>query len=138
MAKRILVMGLPGSGKTTLAMELVKQLSAAGKTVTHFNADSVRKEFNDWDFSETGRIRQSVRMRFLAEKAKTDFVVCDFIAPLQEMRDSFKAHHTIWLDTIEEGRFDDTNKMFVAPTKYDFRITEKDAVKWVAVILQSL
>lgn len=135
MAKRILIMGLPGSGKTTLAIRLKNHIEdikheGYGITVEWFNADEVRKKFNDWDFSEAGRIRQSLRMDELAAKSTADYVICDFVAPLVEMRNNFKADWTIWMDTIEQGRFEDTNKAFVAPTVYDFRITEQDANKW--------
>lgn len=135
MAKRILIMGLPGSGKTTLATRLKNHIEdikheGYGITVDWFNADEVRKKFNDWDFSEAGRIRQSLRMDELAAKSTADYVICDFVAPLVEMRNNFKADWTIWMDTIEQGRFEDTNRAFVPPTVYDFRITEQDAAKW--------
>lgn len=128
--QRILIMGLPGSGKTTLAQYLVDALQNENKTVWHLNADEIRKEANDWDFSEEGRIRQSVRMRTLADSKDVDFVIADFVAPFPIMRDNFDAHWTIWVDTIDEGRFADTNKIFVKPTKFDFRVTVKDAAAW--------
>jgi energy-coupling factor transporter ATP-binding protein EcfA2 len=130
MTQRILIMGLPGSGKTTLAEKLLQLLEDSGKTVTWFNADEVRKQFDDWDFSEQGRIRQSKRMYDLAETCGTDYALCDFVAPLIEMRHNFKADWTIWMDTIREGRYADTNKMFIEPDIYDFRITEQNADKW--------
>jgi adenylylsulfate kinase len=130
MTQRILIMGLPGSGKTTLAEKLLHLLEDTGKTVTWFNADEVRKQFDDWDFSEQGRIRQSKRMYDLAETCGTDYALCDFVAPLIEMRHNFKADWTIWMDTIREGRYADTNKMFIEPEIYDFRITEQNADKW--------
>lgn len=130
MTQRILIMGLPGSGKTTLAEKLLHLLEDSGKTVTWFNADEVRKQFDDWDFSEQGRIRQSKRMYDLAETCGTDYALCDFVAPLIEMRHNFKADWTIWMDTIREGRYADTNKMFIEPEIYDFRITEQNADKW--------
>jgi energy-coupling factor transporter ATP-binding protein EcfA2 len=130
MTQRILIMGLPGSGKTTLAEKLLRLLEDTGKTVTWFNADEVRKQFDDWDFSEQGRIRQSKRMYDLAETCGTDYALCDFVAPLIEMRHNFKADWTIWMDTIREGRYADTNKMFIEPEIYDFRITEQNADKW--------
>jgi energy-coupling factor transporter ATP-binding protein EcfA2 len=130
MTQRILIMGLPGSGKTTLAEKLLHLLEYSGKTVTWFNADEVRKQFDDWDFSEQGRIRQSKRMYDLAETCGTDYALCDFVAPLIEMRHNFKADWTIWMDTIREGRYADTNKMFIEPEIYDFRITEQNADKW--------
>lgn len=129
--QRILVMGLPGAGKTYLAQFIVEYLQAEKKKVGWLNADDVRKEYNDWDFSEAGRIRQSLRMRSLADlKTDVDYVVCDFIAPLTDMRTNFNAHWTIWVDTIERGRFEDTNKAFVPPLTYDFRVPEKKAVWW--------
>jgi hypothetical protein len=102
--------------------------------VDWFNADEIRKKFNDWDFSKEGRIRQSLRMAEFAWKCSGAFVICDFVAPLPEMRNNFKADWTIWMDTIDEGRFEDTNKAFVQPELYDFRITEKDCDKWAEFI----
>ena len=134
MTQKILVMGLPGAGKTTLAKVLVDQLQANGKTVTWLNADAIRKQYDDWDFSETGRIRQSKRMSDLADTSGTDYALCDFVAPLVEMRNNFKAEWTVWMDTIDQGRFEDTNKMFVPPEHYDFRITEQDAATWAEFI----
>ena len=130
MAQRILIMGLPGAGKTYLAQHIVEILQKEKKTVGWLNADDVRKKYNDWDFSHEGRIRQSHRMRELADSMPTDYVICDFVAPLVEMRNNFKADWTIWVDTIRESRYADTNAMFVEPTVYDFRVTEQNAEKW--------
>ena len=113
-----------------LGAELQKQLEKNEYTVAWFNADEIRKKFDDWDFSEAGRIRQSIRMTELAATSNADYVIADFVAPLVEMRNNFKADWTIWIDTIDRGRFEDTNKMFVPPTEYDFRIIEQDADKW--------
>jgi adenylylsulfate kinase len=128
--KRILIMGLPGAGKTYLAQHILDHLQNDRKTVMWLNADDVRKKYNDWDFSHEGRIRQSLRMRDLADSYDVDYVICDFVAPLVEMRNNFKADWTVWVDTIDQGRFEDTNKLFVQPEQYDFRITEKKAEKW--------
>jgi len=128
--KRILIMGLPGAGKTYLAQHILDHLQNNRKTVMWLNADDVRKKYNDWDFSHEGRIRQSLRMRDLADSYDVDYVICDFVAPLIEMRNNFKADWTVWVDTINQGRFEDTNKVFVAPEQYDFRITEQKAEKW--------
>ena len=131
-------MGLPGAGKTTLAKELKKQLEVLGKSVDWYNADIVREKFNDWDFSEEGRIRQSIRMKVLAEESKSDFVIADFVAPLPEMRTNFNADYVVWIDTINSGRFEDTNKVFVPPDQYDFRVTEQDSKKWAKKIISEL
>ena len=131
-------MGLPGAGKTTLAAKLLEFLTNNHKTVTWFNADEIRKEYDDWDFSETGRIRQSKRMYDLSTNVETDYVIADFIAPLVEMRNNYKADWTVWVDTIREGRYADTNKMFVEPEVYDFRINEQDSDKWSDFIGQHI
>lgn len=157
MTKRILIMGLPGSGKTYLAQALKKYLETNGDlmkinpqrvmnyegipgpgfmnvAVDWFNADDIRKKYNDWDFSNAGRIRQSLRMFQFAVECTGEFVICDFVAPLVEMRNNFKADWTIWVDTIREGRYEDTNKAFVPPEVYDFRVTEQNAEKWAEFI----
>jgi hypothetical protein len=123
-------MGLPGAGKTYLAQQILDHLQNERKTVMWLNADDVRKKYNDWDFSHDGRIRQSLRMRDLADSYDVDYVICDFVAPLVEMRNNFKADWTVWVDTIDKGRFEDTNKAFVPPEQYDFRIIEQNAEKW--------
>ena len=114
-------MGLPGSGKTYLTERLVPILKAAW-----YNADKVREMANDWDFSNEGRLRQSMRMRTFADFEKTHgrYVVCDFVCPLKQTRENFAPDIVIWMDTIKEGRFEDTNKMFVPPVSVDFHITE--------------
>jgi adenylylsulfate kinase len=124
---KILIMGLPGSGKTWLAERLQKYLGSAW-----FNGDEVRRMTNDWEFSNEARIRQARRMRNLAsfEKAEGRTVICDFVCPTEHTRYIFKADLTIWMDTIPEGRFEDTNKMFEKPEKVDLHIdrfiTEKE------------
>ena len=128
-------MGLPGSGKTTLARELAPLLNAK-----RLNADEVRKEANDWDFSYEGRKRQAKRMADFALKLKEDGnnVVADFICPTPEARTLFPADFIIWVDTIKEGRFDDTNKMFVDPDKFDYHVTTQDAKNWAQKITKEI
>tara|TARA_B100001057_G_scaffold321460_1_gene321675 strand:- start:287 stop:697 length:411 start_codon:yes stop_codon:yes gene_type:complete len=118
---KILVMGLPGSGKTYLSERLQPLLESAW-----FNADKVRSMAGDWDFSEDGRTRQSLRMRSIAdfESSHGRIVICDFVCPTKETRKVFEADITIWLDTIQEGRFEDTNALFEPPENVDFHITE--------------
>ncbi len=128
-------MGLPGSGKTTLANELATLIETK-----RLNADEVRKEANDWDFSEEGRKRQSKRMADFALKLKKEGnnVIADFICPTPQARALFPSDYVIWVDTIKEGRFDDTNKMFVKPEKFDFHVTTQDAKNWAPKILKEI
>ena len=128
-------MGLPGSGKTTLANELAPLLNAK-----MLNADEVRREANDWDFSKEGRKRQAKRMADFALKLRKDhsYVIADFICPTPEARNLFPSDYLIWVDTIKEGRFDDTNKMFVKPDKYNFHVTTQDAKNWAPKIYKDI
>ena len=129
---------MPGAGKTTLAYELVNQFKAHNKTVIWHNADIIRKEFDDWDFTPEGRLRQVKRMRDMADKSGVDFAICDFVCPTDEYRKVFDADIVVWLDTITQGRFEDTNKVFVPPDQYDFRVTEQDSKKWAKKIISEL
>ena len=133
--KKILIMGLPGSGKTTLASELVPLLKAKW-----INNDKIRKAANDWDFSEEGRKRQAKRMSNEALKIKKegDNVIADFICPTPEARNLYPADYVVWVDTIQKGRFDDTNQMFVKPEKYDFHVTSQDAQTWAPKIFENV
>lgn len=135
---RILIMGLPDSGKTTLATELVVNLEQIGKSVIWFNADNIRSEYNDWDFSLAGRLRQATRMRALADSSIADFVICDFVAPLEKMRNIFDADYTIWLDTIHDSKYSDTNKLFEYPIYCDLIVPDKNSKKWAKLIAHFL
>lgn len=131
---RILIMGLPGAGKTTLAEELLNILEESGKTVLWLNADKIREIFNDWDFSEEGRIRQADRMRKLAGESDSDIVIADFVAPLRKMRNIFEANVTVWMDTAQESRFKDTDAIFEKPDKADIIVTSKNASEWAKIV----
>ncbi len=133
--KIILIMGLPGAGKTTLANELATIIKSK-----RLNADEIRRVANDWDFSKEGRIRQAKRMSEAALKIKSEGnnVIADFICPTPEARSLFPADYVVWVDTIKEGRFDDTNQMFVKPEKYNFHVTTQDAKLWAPKIAKDL
>ena len=128
-------MGLPGAGKTTLANELNKLIESK-----RLNADEIRRAANDWDFSEEGRTRQSKRMSEVAIKLKNEGnnVIADFICPTPEARKLFPADYIVWVDTIQKGRFEDTNQMFVKPEKFDFHVTTQDANLWAPKIAEDL
>lgn len=131
-------MGLPGAGKTTLALNLIRELHKLGRSVEWFNADDIRKQYNDWDFSDAGRLRQSERMRELADKSSAEFVVADFVAPLIEMREIYSADYIVWVDTIKEGRFEDTNRAFVQPSTCNIKVRTQNADYWTKIILKDL
>jgi adenylylsulfate kinase len=132
---KILICGLPGSGKTTLAERIAPALNAV-----HLNADKVREEANDWDFSPEGRTRQANRMKTMADDAvaKNRVVVADFVCPTQQTRDEFNADYTIWMNTIHEGRYEDTNKMFQPVKEANFVCEYKDATTLGYLILQEV
>ena len=131
----ILIMGLPGAGKTTLAKELLNFFEA--KII---NADEQRRKFDDWDFSEEGRNRQAKRMykKSLEVKKNGGNVIADFVCPTETARNIFLADFRIWVDTIKKSRFDDTNKVFTRPDKYDFHVTTQDARYWAPIIFKKL
>ena len=128
-------MGLPGSGKTTLAKILAPMFNAVW-----LNADEVRKNADDWDFSDEGRLRQANRMKSLAQEALDNnrVVIADFVCPTENTRNDFNADYVIWMDTINEGRFADTNKVFQEPEKYDFRVNFFNAQQFAFLIKQDI
>ena len=106
-------------------------------SVSWFNADSVREQFDDWDFSPEGRARQVKRMIDLSNDCGSDFAICDFVCPTQELRDRFNADVVIWMDTITEGRFKDTNRLFEKPTTATYCVTDWTDL-WVKTIANDL
>lgn len=131
---KILIMGLPGSGKTTLAKELIKLLPNS----EWFNADTIRQQYNDWDFSVSGRLRQCERMKTLANASNAEYVICDFIAPTNAIREQFNADFLVFVDTQDSSKYDDTNKLFEKPQSYNIRVDSKHAVYWANQIKNNL
>lgn len=130
---KILIIGLPGAGKTTFANKLINRLSQDGKCFAWFNGDEIRRVYNDWDFSPEGRLRQTERMTEKANICKENKIIaiCDYVCPTAEYRKIFNADILIWIDTIKEGRFEDTNRLFEVPKNYDVRVTDYDTEKWI-------
>jgi adenylylsulfate kinase len=115
---KILIFGLPGSGKTTFAKQLTKDTE-----IPHFNADEIRGLFKDWDFTERGRLRQAIRMEDLCQIAAKTCVV-DFICPFNLYRKNYDLK--VWMNTIKSGRFEDTNKLFEIPDQVDYEVNNFD------------
>ena len=133
---KILIMGLPGSGKTTLAKELAKLIDAV-----HWNADAVRSNINkDLGFTMEDRIEQSRRMGWLCDTVNQAGynVIADFVCPTDETRAAFGDCTLIYMDTIKEGRFADTNKLFVPPKHYTLKISEFDSTKIARMLAEHL
>jgi len=120
---KILICGLPGSGKSTLAEPLAKLIGGLW-----INADAVREHYDDWDFTPEGRARQAQRMRYLSDGAvmADKIAIADFVAPTAALRDQFDPDYIIWMDTIQEGRYEDTNAMFEKVTNSDYRCVAWD------------
>ena len=118
---KILIMGLPGSGKTTLAKEIKTKINC-----TWLNADKVRRKFNDWDFSKKGVLRQARRMKQLANKSRKKIIIADFICPYNEGRKIFNPNCIVWMDTIKKGRLSTFDKTFQIPKKFDLKIKTKN------------
>ena len=108
---KVLVFGLPGSGKTEFSKRLCARLDSAA----HINADAVRKAANDWDFSPEGRARQAARMNIMAEESGARVAIMDFVCPKAAYREMIRADHSIWMNTIDKSRYEDTNAAFEKP-----------------------
>lgn len=130
-----LIMGLPGSGKTTLANQLGFCLGAVV-----WNADAVRAICDEPNFDLSARLRQARRMRFLCDTVANarHHVIADFVCPTELTRSAFRANEAfvVWVDRIKESRYDDTNALFEPPQRYDYRYTAKSTVDDVLAEMQ--
>ena len=129
-------MGLPGAGKTTLARVLTPKLQAVW-----FNADEVRANLHkDLGFSHADRIEHARRMGWLCAKVAEagGIAIADFVCPTAETRAAFGEAFVIFVDRIQAGRFEDTNRMFVPPDKYDVRVEADGEPEYWADIICAL
>jgi cytidyltransferase-like protein len=135
--RKILIMGLPGAGKTTLATALRPLLNAVV-----FNADAVRNNISrDLGFSHRDRIEHARRMGWMCDRVveANGTVIADFICPTEETRAAFGEAFIIWVDRISAGRFEDTNRMFVPPQRFDIRVTAEGTPQyWAERVLARL
>src|SRR5262245_64407423 len=123
LMRKILIMGLPGAGKTTLAADLAPLLNAVV-----FNADAVRTNLSrDLGFSHSDRVEHARRMGWMCDRVVEagGTAIADFVCPTEETRAAFGEAFTIWVDRITAGRFEDTNRMFEAPKRFDLRVTSE-------------
>lgn len=130
MNRKILIMGLPGAGKTTLAKVLAPLLNAV-----LLNADEVRANlWRDLGFSHEDRIEHARRMGWMSDRVVESggTVIADFICPTSATREAFGDAFMIWVDRIAEGRFEDTNRLFMAPERWDIRVTSEGAPEYWA------
>ena len=116
--KRILVFGLPGSGKTTFSKKLLLP------NMDYYNANVIRKKFDDWNFSIAGRKLQSARMLSMTVDSKMNrrHSIADFVAPFDKNRQSYDIK--IWMNTISESKYRDTNEIFEKPKTCNFEIKD--------------
>ena len=110
--------GLPGSGKTTFSKKLLLP------NMDYYNADEIRKKFDDWNFSIAGRKLQSARMLSMTVDSKMNrrHSIADFVAPFDKNRQSYDIK--IWMNTISESKYRDTNEIFEKPKTCNFEIKD--------------
>jgi len=130
----ILIYGLPTSGKSTLSEKIIAITGT--ENVKHINADKVRQAWNDWNFDDMSRVRQAKRMHGIANlnAAESINTIVDFVCPFNDYRRLPAWDYKIWVNTIEEGPYEDTNKIFEKPASdtVDLTITSWEEVDAIA------
>ena len=118
---KILICGLPGSGKTTLAKPFSELINGI-----HINADDIRTKYDDWDFSDKGRMRQAYRMKHICDGVVMagKIAVADFVCPNIFTQKAFDADYIVWMDTLNESQYEDTNSIFMKPDKVDYHVNK--------------
>lgn len=139
---KILIFGLSGSGKTSLSDHLLMSLNSLYTTTkfARINADEIRHMVNDWDFSSDGRLRQMKRIRDIADNnSKYGIIsICDFICPTEKLRKEFNADVNVWVDTIKESKYADTDRLFEIPKKFDVHVTDYRFNEWTSAIIEHM
>lgn len=132
MGNRILICGLPNSGKTTFAKALIHYYAINNNSYVWFNGDDVRKLYNDWDFSLEGRLRQTNRMKELANKSGLIDVIIDYVCPLEEYRKILQPTHIIYIDTKDSTPYKDTLSIFQPVQSPNITVLNKNSIEQCA------
>ena len=129
MSNRVLICGLPNSGKTTYAKFLIKLYEANNRPFLWLNGDKVRAAYNDWDFSVEGRKRQTLRMKSLADSASNIDIIIDYVCPLVEYRQIINPTHLVYIDTHDRTPYEDTKNIFEPVVGADIVVSSKSDIE---------